>query len=612
LAAGLLLSAVASSFTYAVFTVRMQTDLGGVDILLRDDVAPLTVANFIGYVNSGAYDGTFIDLNFPGFFVQGGGYIYTPPAPFFGGGASHIPEPTSVVNEAMEPGALKNVRGTLAMDRDVGLPDSATTEWFFNVVDNPVFDPPNDPDGYTVFGEVQGDGMDVIDSINAQDICSDLPGVGGLCGDFSNTTLVGASESNEFNPERLMLVSSIGTDSDGDGIIDRVEDAAPIDDDSNDDGTADRDQGHVATFATSKGDYVTVTVPQATSQLQSMDVLGSVFEYANAPVSFCELIGVDFTHNFIGLDVAGLDVDDSVQVTILLDAGATPDSYYNFGPTPTNPDPHWYKFMFDGETGAKIVGNEVTLYFVDGKRGDGDLVPDNDFIETTGGPAVLFDASIIDEDGVADGIEDGAPNGGDGNDDGILDSIQGNVVSFTDLNGDYLTIETGSGVPVRLVDNDFRELPVPGSGVLDGKNLSHGFFSFELCAGTATTAKIILPEGETPSSYIMFGPTPSDPDPHYYNFSFDGETGAEFDGNVITLNFVDGKRGDADLDGTNNEISDPGAPAFPAVNTLAAGGGGGGGGCSLGGADRNPATAGAWWLLISLILMSGIRKVRRH
>ena len=606
-----MLSAVASSFTYAVFTVRMQTDLGGVDILLRDDVAPDTVLNFMGYADSGAYDGTFIHVSILGRIVQGGGYIFDPAdGPFFGGGASQIPDPTSVDNEALKPGALKNVRGTLAMAKIAGMPDSATTDWFFNIIDNPDFDPPNPSDGFTVFGEVQGKGMDIIDSINSQDICGDR--FGPFCSNFFSTILVGASELNVFDTDRLLLVSSIGTDSDGDGIIDRVEDAGPIDDDSNDDGTADRDQGHVATFATSKGDYVTVTVPQATSQLQSMDVLGSVFEHANAPVSFCELIGVDFTHNFMGLDVAGLDVDDSVQVTITLDAGATPDSYYNFGPTPTNPDPHWYRFMFDGETGAVIVGNVITLHFVDGKRGDADLDPANGFIETTGGPVVLFDASIVDEDGVTDAIEDGAPNGGDGNDDGILDSLQGNVASFTDLNGDYLTIETDSGVPVRLVDNDFRELPTPGSGVLDGKNLSHGFFSFELCADTATTARIILPEGERPNSYIMFGPTPSNPDPHYYNFSFDGETGAEFDENMITLNFVNGKRGDADLDGTNNEISDPGAPAFPAVNTLAGGGGGGGGGCSLGGPDSNPATAGTWWLLMSLILMFGMWKVRRY
>jgi peptidyl-prolyl cis-trans isomerase A (cyclophilin A) len=68
-------------------TVRMQTDLGGIDILLRDDVAPNNVANFLEYANSGAYDGTFIHRNVPGFVVQGGGFKFNPDdGPFFGGG----------------------------------------------------------------------------------------------------------------------------------------------------------------------------------------------------------------------------------------------------------------------------------------------------------------------------------------------------------------------------------------------------------------------------------------------------------------------------------------------------------------------------------------------
>ena len=544
----------------AVSQVRMHTDLGGIDILLRDDVAPLTVANFLGYANSGAYDGTFIHNNFPGLIVQGGGFLYNPDdGAFFGGGAAHIAEPTSVDNEALEPGALKNVRGTLAMAKVDGQPDSATTDWFFNVTANPDFDPPNDSDGYTVFGEVLGDGMDIVDSINSQDICSQIPGLGFICGIYSNTTLVGASEATIFDPEKLLLVSSIGVDSDGDGIIDRVEDAAPIDDDSDNDGTPDRNQGNVATFSTSKGDYVTVKVLPP-SLVQSMDVLGSVYEAVHPPTSFCALNGIEFTHNFMGFDLTGLDVDGSIQVTITLDAGAVPETYFNYGSTPDNATPHWYEFMFDGETGAVISGNEITLHFADGKRGDADMDPNNGIIESAGGPAILLDVAMIDNDRVPDFLEDGAPNDGDGNGDHILDSLQANVASFTDLNENYLTIETDTGVPISVIDTNFGALPLPTQGELDGKNFAHGFISFELCANTDTTARIILPEGEEPDGYIMFGPTPDNPVPHYYDFSYDGETGAVIEDNVITLHFVDGKRGDADLDGTNNAISDPGAP----------------------------------------------------
>ena len=58
--------------------LRMQTDLGGVDIELFDSQAPLTVQNFLNYVNSGAYDGTFIHPSVPGFVVQGGGVYFQP------------------------------------------------------------------------------------------------------------------------------------------------------------------------------------------------------------------------------------------------------------------------------------------------------------------------------------------------------------------------------------------------------------------------------------------------------------------------------------------------------------------------------------------------------
>ena len=594
--------------------VRMQTDLGGVDILLRDDVAPLTVDNFLDYMNTGGYDGTFIHRSIPGFVVQGGGFKFDPAdGSFFTGGANHIPQNLPIANEAGLPGALLNMRGTLAMAKTSD-PDSATSEWFFNIVDNPFLDDPLNSGGFTVFAEVLGTGMDIVDNIAEQDVCKEIIGSGSICSftTYADTIIVGATNITAFDPDRLLLVNNIGVDSDGDGIIDRVEDAAPIGDDSNDDGTADRDQGYVATFSTNKGDYVTVEVPQ-TSLLQSMDVLGSVFELANPPTSFCALNGVDFTHNFMGFDLTGLALDGSLQVTITLDVGAAPETYYNFGRTPDNSAPHWYEFMFDDETGtgAVISGNEIILHFVDGKRGDADMDPDNGLIESTGGPAVFLDIAMIDDDRVADFVEDGAPNGGDGNGDEILDSLQGNVASFTDLNGGYLTIETDSGVPISVIDTNFSELPLPGQGVVDGQNFAHGFISFELCANTGTTARIILPEGEEPDAYIMYGPTPDNTAPHYYNFSYDGETGAEFDGNVITLHFVDGKRGDADLDGTNNAIFDPGAPAFRAINTLA-GSGGGGGGCSLGAPGAGSATAGAWWLLMSLILLPRTRKACRR
>ena len=126
-----------------------------------------------------------------------------------------------------------------------------------------------------------------------------------------------------------------------------------------------------------------------------------------------------------------------------------------------------------------------------------------------------------------------------------------------------------------------------------------------MCADNATTAKIILPEGERPDSYFMFGPTPDDPVPHYYEFLFDGETGAVIEGNVITLHFVNGMRGDSDLDSTNGAISDPGGPVFNAPNSAS----------GSGVAEAVVACVilvvsqhrrGLWWLLLAVLFLAGI------
>ena len=85
---------------------------------------------------------------------------------------------------------------------------------------------------------------------------------------------------------------------------------------------------------------------------------------------------------------------------------------------------------------------------------------------------------------------------------------------------------------------------------------------FGVNAGGQTTVTLYLPAGTTVDTYYKYGPTPADPTPHWYEFLFDGMTGAEINGNVIVLHFTDGQRGDDDLSATGN-ISDDGAPASP-------------------------------------------------
>jgi hypothetical protein len=104
-----------------------------------------------------------------------------------------------------------------------------------------------------------------------------------------------------------------------------------------------------------------------------------------APNGFPVIVTADFwlLDDTNGDATSGL-VESAVEIRIPADL--TGLRYRKYGPTPDNPIPHWYDFMFDGSTGAVITGNRATLWFVDGMRGDDDLDPTNGIIIDQGGP----------------------------------------------------------------------------------------------------------------------------------------------------------------------------------------------------------------------------------
>ncbi len=138
--------------------VRFDTNLGEIDVRLYDTATPLSVANFLSYVNTDRWDSTFIHRSIPGFVIQGGGFTLNPGILTVTG----VPRDPPVVNE---PG-ISNLRGTLAFAKLAGDPDGATSQWFFNLADNSA-NLDNQNGGFTVFGRVVGDGMNVVDSIAA-------------------------------------------------------------------------------------------------------------------------------------------------------------------------------------------------------------------------------------------------------------------------------------------------------------------------------------------------------------------------------------------------------------------------------------------------------------
>jgi cyclophilin family peptidyl-prolyl cis-trans isomerase len=140
--------------------VVMETSMGTIKIELFDDKAPITVRNFLSYVDGKHYDGTIFhrvigkENSDHDFMIQGGGYEP---------GMKEKKTKEPIKNEASN--GISNTRGTLAMAR-TNDPDSATAQFFINVTDNKFLDKAGRNPGYTVFGKVV-EGMDIVDRIKA-------------------------------------------------------------------------------------------------------------------------------------------------------------------------------------------------------------------------------------------------------------------------------------------------------------------------------------------------------------------------------------------------------------------------------------------------------------
>lgn len=161
--------------------VRLTTSEGEIHLLLDTKAAPLTTANFLQYVDDGFYAGTVFHRVIPTFMVQGGGF--TPE-----GDQKDVRD--GVLNEWRN--GLKNEKGSVAMARIGGRPNSGTAQFFINVVDNAGLDrPQRDGAAYAVFGTVV-DGMDAVEAIRtvetgegtlsgrpARDVPVDLPVIEG-------------------------------------------------------------------------------------------------------------------------------------------------------------------------------------------------------------------------------------------------------------------------------------------------------------------------------------------------------------------------------------------------------------------------------------------------
>ena len=181
---------------------------------MYSDIAPVTVANFLSYVNTGAYENTIIHRKVNNFVIQGGGFFYNPEL----GDISGINVGPAIVNEFNR----SNIRGTIAMAKVGGDPNSATSQWFINLGDNSAnLDSQNG--GFTVFGKVLGTGMTAVDAVGALQTVnvtgamsfSDVP-ILSLSGntiadaDFVNVSMTALSTSSKFDSGKLSVALNAG------------------------------------------------------------------------------------------------------------------------------------------------------------------------------------------------------------------------------------------------------------------------------------------------------------------------------------------------------------------------------------------------------------------
>lgn len=170
--------------------VEFETTSGNVFVQLSDAATPLTVANFLSYLNQGLYNNTIIDRSVSNFVVQGGSYTTD---------GTPIPTAAPVMNE---PGQ-SNVEGTIAMAKLPTDPNSATSAWFFNVADNSQ-NLDNQNGGFTVFGKVI-QGLDVLEQINQ------LPTISTTIGpsSFASLPVVNLATGATPTADNLVTVSQV-------------------------------------------------------------------------------------------------------------------------------------------------------------------------------------------------------------------------------------------------------------------------------------------------------------------------------------------------------------------------------------------------------------------
>ena len=173
---------------------------------------------------------------------------------------------------------------------------------------------------------------------------------------------VGAYEFGATNP-----------DTDDDGVDNVIENGAPNGGDGNNDGFSDDIQDNVASLPNFLGGGYATLVSTPGTSLSDVRTRGNPSP-SDAP-------SVEFPVGFFDFRIQNVAIGGTTTVTLILPPGTAITSYHKYGPTPDNTKSHWYEFLFFGNIGAVVSGNQITLHFQDGERGDSDLTANGEIVD---------------------------------------------------------------------------------------------------------------------------------------------------------------------------------------------------------------------------------------